>query len=122
MSDAQTADAAVESQLQVFLDTLRDSETYRQFIEATEQLQADPEATALVREYQQKQQRMEENGFDQSIMSDLQDLQTEISNNDIIQQQRTAETELIELLRETNEVISDSIGQEFAQSQGGGCC
>ena len=62
MSDAQTADAAVESQLQVFLDTLRDSETYRQFIEATEQLQADPEATALVREYQQKQQRMEENG------------------------------------------------------------
>ena len=56
MSDAQTADAAVESQLQVFLDTLRDSETYRQFIEATEQLQADPEATALVREYQQKQQ------------------------------------------------------------------
>ena len=122
MSDAQTADAAVESQLQVFLDTLRDSETYRQFIEATEQLQADPEATALVREYQQKQQRMEENGFDQSIMSELRDLQTEISNNEIIQQQRTAETELVELLQETNEVISDSIGQEFTQSQGGECC
>ena len=122
MSDAQTADAAVESQLQVFLDTLRDSETYRQFIEATEQLQADPEATALVREYQQKQQRMEENGFDQSIMSELRELQSEISNNEIVQQQRAAETELIELLQETNEVISDSIGQEFAQSQGRGCC
>ena len=65
---------------------------------------------------------MEEDGFDQSIMRELQELQTAISNNEIIQQQRAAETELIELLQETNEVISDSIGQEFAQSQGRGCC
>ena len=55
-------------------------------------------------------------------MSELQELQTEVSNNDTIQQHRAAEEELVALLEQTNDVISEQIRQEFAQSLGGGCC
>jgi cell fate (sporulation/competence/biofilm development) regulator YlbF (YheA/YmcA/DUF963 family) len=55
-------------------------------------------------------------------MSELRELQTEVSNNDTIQQHRVARKELTTLLGETNDIISQQIGQEFVQSLGGGCC
>ena len=122
MSEAVSEDPAVEESLQAFIETLRDSATYQQFVDTSEQLEADEEAQSLLEAYQQKQQELQEDEFDSSIMSELQDLQTEVSNNDTIQQHRAAEEELIALLEETNDVISEQIRQEFAQSLGGGCC
>lgn len=45
-----------------------------------------------------------------------------MSNNETIQRQQAAQTELVELLQRTNDAISDEIGEEFARSTGGGCC
>ncbi|MFW5977956.1 MAG: halo-CC-star protein HcsL [Halohasta sp.] len=121
MSESQSVEDAVEQKLRVFIDAIEDSETYQQFIAANEQLETDAEAMQLLDEYRQKQRQLQTN-FDQSLMAELQEIQTELSENETIQQHRAAQTALVELLQETNDVISEPIGMEFAQSTGGGCC
>lgn len=120
--DRDDAEANVEAALRDFLDTLGESETYRRFVSADEALQDDADAMALLREYQRKQQQMQRGGFDESVMAELKQLQTELSNNETIQRQQAAQTDLIELLQRTNDAVSDQIGEEFARSTGGGCC
>ena len=120
--DEEDVEANVEAALREFLDTLGESETYQQFVAADEALQDDDDAMALLREYQQKQQQMQRGGFDESVMAELKQLQTEMSNNETIQRQQAAQADLIELLKRTNDAISDEIGEEFARSTGGGCC
>ena len=138
MSDAQDADdvaegnvgvpdeddveANVEAALREFLDALGESETYQRFVAADEALQDDDDAMALLREYQRKQQQMQRGGFDESVMAELKQLRTEMSNNETVQRQQAAQTELVELLQRTNDAVSDEIGEEFARSTGGGCC
>ena len=122
MPDAESVEANVEAALREFLDSLGESETYQQFVEADEALQNDADAMALLREYQRKQQQMQRGGFDESVMAELKQLQTEMSNIDTIQRQQAAQADLIELLQRTNDTISDEIDEEFARSTGGGCC
>jgi len=120
--DEEDVEANVEAALREFLDTLGESETYQRFVAADEALQDDDDAMALLREYQRKQQQMQRGGFDESVMAELKQLQTEMSNNETIQRQQAAQADLIELLQRTNDAISDEIGEEFARSTGGGCC
>ena len=120
--DEEDVEANIEAALREFLDTLDESETYQQFVAADEALQDDDDAMALLREYQRKQQQMQRGGFDESVMAELKQLQTEMSNNETIQRQQAAQADLIELLKRTNDAISDEIGEEFARSTGGGCC
>ncbi len=115
-------EANVEAALREFLDALGESETYRRFVAADEALQEDADAMALLREYQRKQQQMQRGGFDESVMEELKELNSELSNNETIQRQQAAQAELVDLLQQTNDVISEEIGEEFAQSTGGGCC
>ena len=122
MSEAVSKEPAVEESLQAFVETLRDSATYQQFVDASERLEADENAQFLLEAYQQKQQELQADEFDSSVMSELQELQAEVSNNDTIQQHRAAQEELVALLEQTNNAISEQIRQEFAQSLGGGCC
>ena len=44
-----------------------------------------------------------------------------MEENETIQEVSSAENELIALLEETNDIISERIGQEFAQTMGGFC-
>ncbi|OYR62673.1 hypothetical protein DJ83_04905 [Halorubrum ezzemoulense] len=122
VSTEEDVEANIEAALHEFLDTLDESETYQRFVAADEALQDDDDAMALLREYQQKQQQMQRGGFDESVMAELKQLQTEMSNNETIQRQQAAQADLIELLKRTNDAISDEIGEEFARSTGGGCC
>ena len=122
MSELQSEEQAVEDALRTFMQTLTDSETYREFVEASEALDDDSEASALLREFEQKQQQMQQGDFDQSVMGELQDLKSEMADNGTIQRHSKAREALIELLQETNNVISEQIDREFAQSTGGGCC
>ena len=115
-------EADVEAALREFLDRLGDSETYQRFVAADEALRDDDDAMALLREYRQKQQQMQRGGFDESVMAELKQLQTEMSNDETIQRQQAAQTELVELLQRTNDAISDEVGEAFARSTGGGCC
>ena len=122
MSTEEDVEANIEAALHEFLDTLDESETYQQFVAADEALQDDDDAMALLREYQRKQQQMQRGDFDGSVMAELKQLRTEMSNNETIQRQQAAQADLIELLKRTNDAISDEIGEEFARSTGGGCC
>ena len=122
MSESVSEEPTVEASLQAFIETLRDSETYQQFVDASEQLEADEEAQSLLEAYQEKQRELQGDEFDSSVMSELQELQTELSNNETIQQHQTAQEDLVALLQQTNDVISEQIRREFAQSLGGGCC
>ncbi|MFC7188173.1 halo-CC-star protein HcsL [Halorubrum yunnanense] len=122
VSDEEDVEDRVEAALREFLNTLGESETYQRFVAADEALQDDDDAMALLREYQRKQQQMQRGDFDGSVMAELKQLQTEMSNNETIQRQQAAQTELVELLQRTNDAISDEIGEEFARSTGGGCC
>ena len=120
--DEEGVEANVEAALREFLDTLDESETYQQFVAADEALQDDDDAMALLREYQRKQQQMQRGDFDGSVMAELKQLRTEMSNNETIQRRQAAQADLMELLQRTNDAISDEIGEEFARSTGGGCC
>jgi len=120
--DEDDVEANVEAALREFLDALGESETYQRFVAADEALQDDDDAMALLREYQRKQQQMQRGGFDESVMAELKQLRTEMSNNETVQRQQAAQTELVELLQRTNDAVSDEIGEEFARSTGGGCC
>ena len=51
MSNAQSVDSAedaVKAKLQAFIDTIEDSETYQQFVEASERVEVDREAMELL--------------------------------------------------------------------------
>ena len=121
MSETQSPEQAVEQKLQAFVDAVSDSEAYQQFMEANDALENDEEAMELLNEYRQKQRQMQMN-FDQSLMAELQEIQEEMDENETIQQHQQAQNELVELLQQTNNVISEPLGMEFAQSSGGGCC
>lgn len=112
----------MEASFQTFVETLTDSETYQEFRAASQAIENDSEARALLKEYREKQQRMQREGFDQSLLSEMRDLKSEMADNETIQRHEEAQEALIELLQETNDVISKQIGREFAQSTGGGCC
>ena len=45
-----------------------------------------------------------------------------MEDNETLSDVRAAEAELVALLEQTNDIISEKIGQEFAQTTGGGCC
>ncbi|WP_248910618.1 halo-CC-star protein HcsL [Halocatena marina] len=122
MSEVQSGEQDIDDKLRTFVQTLRESETYREFVEASNALENDAEASALLREFDEKQQQLQRDGFDQSIMGELQDLKSEMADNDTIRRHQVAQDALVELLQETNDVISEEIGHEFAQSTGGGCC
>lgn len=121
MSTRQSTEEAIDEKLTAFLETLAESETYQQFVDANEQVENDQEALALLQKFQQKQQQMQRS-FDQSVMQELQELKKEMAKNETIQQHQTAQRELVELLQETDDAISEQIGRQFAQSTGGGCC
>lgn len=120
--DVRSDEESVEASFQTFVETLTDSETYREFAEVSRALENDSEARALLKEYREKQQRMQRQGFDQSLLSELRDLKSELLDNETIQRHQEAQEALVDFLQETNDVISERIGREFVQSTGGGCC
>ncbi len=122
MSQEASNEQSVEERLQTFIETVKDSETYEEFVAANERLEADSEAMALLQEYQQKKQQLERGGSGDATMSELRELREKMDNNETIQSHQAAQEAFVELLRETNDVISEQIGREFAQSLGGGCC
>lgn len=122
MSQEVSNEQAVEEQLQTFIKTVKDSKTYEEFVTANERLEADSEAMSLLQEYQQKKQQIQRGGVDDATMSELQELRKEMLENETIQAHQAAQEAFVELLQETNDVISEQIGREFAQSLGGGCC
>ena len=122
MSEHVTTNSAVDDRLDEFIETITESKPYQQFVDSQQELKADDEAQELLREFQTKQQQLQRDGFDQDTMGELRDLKAEMEDNETLSDVRAAEAELVALLEQTNDIISEKIGQEFAQTTGGGCC
>jgi len=71
MSQEVSNEQAVEEQLQTFIEMIKDSETYEEFVAANERFEADSEAMALLQEYQQKKRQIQQGGSDGATMSEL---------------------------------------------------
>ncbi|MDZ7850106.1 MAG: YlbF family regulator [Halodesulfurarchaeum sp.] len=119
MSEQQTPD--IDTRLRTFVEAIKDSDRYRTFLDAREDLDEDENAQDLLRQYQQKQVLLERGGRDPEVLSELRDVRREMADNETITRYRRAESELIEMLEQTNDAISERIGEEFARSTGG-CC
>jgi len=91
MSQEVSNEQAVEEQLQTFIETVNDSETYEEFVAANERLEADSEAMALLEEYQQKRRQMQRGGSGDATMSELRELRAEMDDNETIQAQQAAQ-------------------------------
>lgn len=122
MSEYTTATTDVDEQLNEFIEAIVDSEPYQRFLESQRQLKSDEQAQQLLREYQTKQQQLQRSGFDQETMSELRELKADMDDNETLTELRETEDELVSLLEQTNDIISEKIGQEFARTTGGGCC
>jgi len=77
---------------------------------------------ALLEEYQQKRRQMQRGGSGDATMSELRELRAEMDDNETIQAQQAAPGGVRVHPSGDNDVISEQIGREFAQSLGGGCC
>lgn len=105
-----------------FAKAILESGEYKNFITSNEELEKNQSSQNLLRDFQQKQMELRWNGFDPKILEELRDLQMKINKNDTIQNFVNAQQELVDILRRTNNIISEKIGTQFAFFQGGGCC
>lgn len=122
MSESKPQRAAVDTELERFVEAVRASPEFQRFNEAREQLRADSEATELVEQFERKQTEFQQNEFDQEILAELGDLQEQMEDNETVAEFRDTREQLNDLLRETDTVVSEHLDQQFAQSSGGGCC
>ncbi|MEM4781669.1 MAG: YlbF family regulator [Halalkalicoccus sp.] len=123
MSESTTTDVdAIETRLSAFTDAIRATERYERFVASQQRLTNDEGANRLLEEFQHKQRELQESGFDPETMAELREIQDERDENETISELREARAALIELLKETNELVTERIGEEFARSPGGECC
>ncbi|ELZ76259.1 hypothetical protein C454_18219 [Haloferax gibbonsii ATCC 33959] len=116
----ETAD--VETELEAFVDELLTCERYQELVEAREALEADAEAQELLDAYRETERELQNGEFDTSLMSELRSIQKDLSELESVRRHREAREAFESLLAETDEIVSERIGQAFAQSIGGGCC
>lgn len=124
MSESTTTDVdgAVETRLDAFIDAIRASAQYERFVASQQRLAGDDEAQRLLDEFQRKRRQLREEGFDPDTMGELREIRAEMDDNATIDELQEAQAVLIELLEETNGIVSERIGEEFARTSGGGCC
>ncbi|ELZ76663.1 MULTISPECIES: halo-CC-star protein HcsL [Haloferax] len=122
MSDPLVETANVETELEAFVDELLTCERYQELVEAREALEADAEAQELLDAYRETERELQNGEFDTSLMSELRSIQKDLSELESVRRHREAREAFESLLAETDEIVSERIGQAFAQSIGGGCC
>ncbi|RDZ44497.1 YlbF family regulator [Haloferax sp. Atlit-10N] len=122
MSDPLVETADVETELEAFVDELLTCERYQELVEAREALEADAEAQELLDAYRETERELQNGEFDTSLMSELRSIQKDLSELESVRRHREAREAFESLLAETDEIVSERIGQAFAQSIGGGCC
>ena len=122
MTDSAVETADFESALDAFVDELLTCERYQALVDAREALEADQEAQELLEAYRETERELQDGEFDASLMSDLREIQADLSELESVTRHREARDAFERLLAETDDVVSEWIGQAFAQSLGGGCC
>jgi len=105
-----------------FARAILECKKYKNFIKYNEELQKNQTAQNLLTQFQQKQMELQWSGFNSDILEELKKLQMKISKENTLKGFLNSQQELLGLLRRTNDLISEKIGQQFAQSGRRGCC
>lgn len=123
MSDQeQQARQDVELRVMGFARAIIATPEYRAFMQANGDLARDQEARSLLQQYQLKTAEVQRRGYDAASLDELKALQVRVKENATLTAFYNTQAALVALLKETNDRISEKIGQQFAQARQGGCC
>ena len=105
-----------------FASAIRETDEYKAYASALKAFQGDLPAKRLIATFQSRQRRLQLGRFEPTLMDELKLLNEQISGNMVIQSLGAAEWDLVMLLEETDDLISQRIGRKFTKSAGGCCC
>ncbi len=118
----QQAKQDVDLRVMGFARAIVASPEYQAFITANGELAKDQEARSLLQQYQLKTNEVQHRGYDAASLDELKALQVRVKENATLTAFYATQAALVALLKETNDRISEKIGQQFAQRRQGGCC
>ena len=116
----QEAKQDVERRVWAFARAIVDTQEYRSFMDANSALQLDREARELLQQYQLKTAEVQRKGFDPATLDELKALQVRVKSNETLTAFYNAQAAVVACLKQTNDRISERIGQQFAQARQGG--
>lgn len=115
-------DEQSKNQVNAFAQAIVECTEYRTFMECNEELDKNLEARELLERYQQNQRDLQWSGYDATLLDELKDLQRRVKSDETLTNFFNSQAALVDLLKRTNDRISEKIGQPFAQKRQGGCC
>lgn len=117
-----TENAAVVADLdtatKAFAEAVVDSPEYREYIRTAELFEKDTEAQSLFEAFQNAQQQLSAQqqwgaGSTDEIQR-VRDLEQQVQDNTTLSEHFTAQTELVDTLKELNKVIGEELGFDYA--------
>lgn len=116
------AEQDVQRQVEAFARAILETPEYRAFKQASDVLQNDREASDLLQKYEhEKEELLEQIGLDAASLNELRALYDRVKSNATLTAFHSAQRALATLLNQTNDRISEKIGQQFASGHHGGC-
>lgn len=116
------AEQDVQRQVEAFARAILETPEYRAFKQASDVLQNDREASDLLQKYEhEKEELLEQIGLDAASLNELRALYDRVKSNATLTAFHSAQRALATLLNQTNDRISEKIGQQFACGHHGGC-
>ncbi|WP_048152567.1 YlbF family regulator [Methanolacinia paynteri] len=116
--ESKISDELME-RINAFGKAIVESEEYLNLIRCDEELNKDQMAQDLLREYRLKQLELQRKGFDRKVLGELNELEAQMKSNETLSNLENSQKALAALFRSSNEMISEKIGQPFAQRLGG---
>jgi cell fate (sporulation/competence/biofilm development) regulator YlbF (YheA/YmcA/DUF963 family) len=119
MTEESKISPELMERINAFGKAIVESGEYRNLIQCDEELNKDKGAQDLLQEYRLKQLELQGKGFDRKVLGELNDLEAQMKSNETLSNLESSQKALAALFRNSNELISEKIGQPFAQRLGG---
>lgn len=118
----QAAEQDVQRQVEAFARAILETPEHRAFMQASDDLQNDREASDLLQQYEHKKaELLEQVGLDTAALNELKAVHDRVRSNATLAAFHSTQSALATLLIQTNDRISEKIGQQFARGHHGGC-
>ena len=119
----RTAEQDVRRTVEAFARAILETPEYRAFEQAGDALRNDREASDLLRQYEhEKEELAGQIGLDAAAFGELRAIYERVRCNATLAAYQSAQRGLAAMLNQTNDRISERIGQQFACGHRGGCC
>lgn len=118
----QATEQDVQRQVEAFARAILETPEYRAFKQAADALRNDQAAWDLFQQYEKtKAALFDQIGLDAASFNEVRALDARIRSNATLTAYHGAERALATMLNQTNDRISEKIGQQFACGHRGGC-